>query len=76
MAHHGTAHLGCQDKWLRACQGAVAIRNPAGRPGDSSGQAFVTSVAIVSLALGIGANAAIFSLYDQLVLRPLAVRQP
>jgi hypothetical protein len=37
---------------------------------------FVSLVAIISLALGIGANAAIFSLYDQTLLRALPVQQP
>lgn len=37
---------------------------------------FVTTIAIVSLALGIGANAAIFSLFDQMLLRSLPVREP
>jgi putative ABC transport system permease protein len=36
----------------------------------------VTGVAILSLALGIGANTAIFSLVDHLVLRSLPVREP
>jgi len=36
----------------------------------------VAAVAIVSLALGIGANTAIFSLIDSLMLRSLPVRQP
>lgn len=37
---------------------------------------FVTFVAIISLALGIGANAAIFSMFDQMLLRPLPVQAP
>ncbi len=37
---------------------------------------FVTVVAALSLGLGIGANAAIFSLFDQLLRRPLPVQQP
>ena len=36
----------------------------------------ITLAAILSLALGIGANAAIFSLFDQMVLRPLPVEAP
>ena len=37
---------------------------------------FVTTVAILSLALGIGANTAIFSMFDQLLRRPLPVNEP
>jgi predicted permease len=37
---------------------------------------FVTAVAIVSLALGIGANAAIFSCFNQMLLESLPVPRP
>ncbi len=36
----------------------------------------VTAVAILSLALGIGANTAIFSIFDSLLLRKLPVDDP
>jgi predicted permease len=37
---------------------------------------FVTAIAIVSLALGIGATAGIFSVFHQVLLQSLAVRDP
>ena len=37
---------------------------------------FVTVVAILSLSLGIGANSAIFSLFNQMLLQPLPVANP
>jgi predicted permease len=46
-----------------------AIRSLIRRP-------LVTSVAVLSLALGIGVNSAIFSLFDRLILRRLPVPSP
>lgn len=37
---------------------------------------FLTTVAILSLALGIGANSAIFSFFDQFLLQSLPVQEP
>src|SRR5262245_14885500 len=39
-------------------------------------QPAVTTVAVLTLALGIGANTAIFALFDAVLLKPLPVREP
>ncbi len=64
-----------RDVWIPRClQGLgqdvrLAIRTLRATP-------VVTAVAVLSLALGIGANTAIFSLVNGLVLRTLPVREP
>jgi hypothetical protein len=49
------------------------IRHTARALGKTPG---FTLVVILTLALGIGANTAIFSLMDQVLLRSLPVRDP
>ncbi len=57
--------------WLEslAADARYAVRILLGQPG-------FTLVALISLALGIGANAAIFSLMDAVLWRDLPVREP
>jgi predicted permease len=61
------------DRSIRRQQHMTSIRLALRRLASAP---FVTLVAILSLALGIGANAAIFSLFNQMLLRPLPVPAP
>jgi len=47
----------------------LALRSLARTP-------FVVAIAVLSLALGVGANAGVFSAFDQILLRPLPVHDP
>jgi predicted permease len=57
--------------WLQGLgqDGRLAVRSLRATP-------IVSTVAILSLALGVGANTAIFSLVNSLLLRPLPVKNP
>src|SRR5215204_3010114 len=58
--------VGVERLWQDLRHGArVCVRNPA-----------LTIISVVSIAFGTGANVAIFSMTDTLLLRPLPVAQP
>ena len=59
----------------------VVLRQPQGPRTEHAARGLLRSplfsiVAILSLALGIGANTAIFTLIDQILLRKLPIRAP
>src|SRR4029453_14678241 len=60
------------------CPGAVPRLPSALRPAARSlaRAPLFSLVAVVSIALGIGANTAVFTLLDQVALRPLPVEPP
>jgi predicted permease len=55
-----------EDLWGDARHGVRTLARSSG----------FTATALLSLALGIGANAGVFALLDQVLIRPLAVREP
>ena len=68
---------GTLDEQIAALEQALKLKPDAIIVGiDLRRSPLFTTVAILSLALGIGANTAIFTLIDQILLRKLPVRAP
>src|SRR5687767_14898335 len=69
-ATHRESRMRIQD-WMEGVRQDLryALRGLGRNPG-------FTATAVICLALGVGANAATFSLFDELVMRPLPVHEP
>ena len=69
LSHEDSPHCALSPPRRRMRHIKLAIRMLLKTP-------FVTAIAVASLALGIGANAAIFSLFNEILLQPLPVTEP